>query len=126
MGTCQTLPCLKCHYEHLACDTLKLKPQTVLLLRFLCSILSFHLVTPVFFFTSVTVQCTKDAFFIVIVGKDATVPRIDLETISMQGHGPGCTHVDSNSDFAIYYFAVTDCGTEVTVRVSFSLYFLTN
>ncbi|KAM9352393.1 zona pellucida sperm-binding protein 4-like [Symphorus nematophorus] len=61
----------------------------------------------------VTVQCTKDAQFIVVVARDATVPNIDLETISMLGQGQGCTHVDSNSYFAIYQFPVTACGSMV-------------
>ncbi|KAI9529987.1 hypothetical protein NQZ68_008226 [Dissostichus eleginoides] len=62
---------------------------------------------------AVTVQCTKDAQFIVVVAKDATLPNIDLESISLLGQGQGCTHVDSNSDFAIYNFPVTTCGSVV-------------
>uniref|UniRef100_H3BXB2 ZP domain-containing protein n=1 Tax=Tetraodon nigroviridis TaxID=99883 RepID=H3BXB2_TETNG len=61
----------------------------------------------------VTVQCTKDGYFIVVVAKDATLPALDLNTISLYGEGPSCTYVDSNSEFAIYYFAVTQCGTLV-------------
>lgn len=68
---------------------------------------------------AVTVQCTKDGYFIVVVAKDATLPSLDLSTIAMYGHGPSCTYVDSNSEFAIYYFAVTQCGTLVKVRVQF-------
>ncbi|KAJ4937601.1 hypothetical protein JOQ06_002234 [Pogonophryne albipinna] len=62
---------------------------------------------------AVTVQCTKDAQFIVVVAKDATLPNIDLESISLLGQGQGCTHVDSNSDFAIYNFPVSTCGSVV-------------
>ncbi|KAF3854665.1 hypothetical protein F7725_022720 [Dissostichus mawsoni] len=62
---------------------------------------------------AVTVQCTKDAQFIVVVARDATLPNIDLESISLLGQGQGCTHVDSNSDFAIYNFPVTTCGSVV-------------
>lgn len=71
------------------------------------------------FLSTVTVQCTKDGHFIVVVAKDATLPSLDLNTISMYGEGPSCTYVDSNSEFAIYYFAVTECGTLVKVRVQF-------
>lgn len=60
-----------------------------------------------------TVQCTKDAQFIVVVARDATLPNIDLESISLLGGGQGCTHVDSNSAFAIYQFPVTGCGSVV-------------
>lgn len=63
-----------------------------------------------------TVQCTKDGQFIVVVAKDVTLPHIDLETISLWEGGPGCTHVDSNSIFAIYFFPVTACGTVVMVK----------
>ncbi|KAG7523212.1 hypothetical protein JOB18_041911 [Solea senegalensis] len=66
-----------------------------------------------FFGKAVTIQCTKDAQFIVVVARDATLPNIDLESISMLGEGQGCTHVDSNSAFAIYQFAVTGCGSVV-------------
>lgn len=69
------------------------------------------------FLPPVTVQCTKDAYFIVIVARDSTIPSIDLESVLLMGSGPGCTHVDSNSDFAIYFFPVTDCGTIVLVRI---------
>ncbi|XP_051808021.1 zona pellucida sperm-binding protein 4-like [Acanthochromis polyacanthus] len=67
-----------------------------------------------YFGKAVTVQCTKDAKFIVVVAKDATLPNVDLEAISLLGDGQGCTHVDSNSQFAIYQFPVTACGTLVT------------
>ncbi|XP_039990082.1 zona pellucida sperm-binding protein 1-like isoform X2 [Xiphias gladius] len=66
-----------------------------------------------YFGKAVTVQCTKDAQFIVVVAKDATLPNIDLESISLLEGGQGCTHVDSNSDFAIYHFPVTACGSLV-------------
>ncbi|XP_037109201.1 uncharacterized protein LOC119123915 isoform X1 [Syngnathus acus] len=66
-----------------------------------------------YFGKMVTVQCTKDGQFIVVVARHATLPNIDLETISMLGDGPGCTSTDSNSAFAIYQFPVTTCGTVV-------------
>uniref|UniRef100_A0A7N6AE56 Zona pellucida sperm-binding protein 4 n=1 Tax=Anabas testudineus TaxID=64144 RepID=A0A7N6AE56_ANATE len=67
-----------------------------------------------YFGKAVTVQCTKDAQFIVVVARDATLPYIDLGSISLLGAGAGCTNVDSNSGFAIYQFPVTACGTTVT------------
>ncbi|XP_061896729.1 AT-rich interactive domain-containing protein 1A-like [Entelurus aequoreus] len=66
-----------------------------------------------YFGKSVTVQCTKDGQFIVVVAKESTVPVIDLETISLIEDGQGCTHVDSNSAFVIYQFPVTRCGTVI-------------
>ncbi|XP_040894128.1 zona pellucida sperm-binding protein 1-like [Toxotes jaculatrix] len=66
-----------------------------------------------YFGKAVTVQCTKDAHFIVVVARDATLPNIDLESISLLEGGQRCTHVDSNSGFAIYHFPVTACGSVV-------------
>ncbi|CAL8295461.1 unnamed protein product [Boreogadus saida] len=63
---------------------------------------------------AVTVQCTKDASFIVVAARDATLPNIDLESISLMSSEPDCTHVDFNSQFAIYHFPVTSCGSVVT------------
>ncbi|XP_031713589.1 zona pellucida sperm-binding protein 4-like [Anarrhichthys ocellatus] len=66
-----------------------------------------------YFGKAVTVQCTKDGQFIVVVARDATLPNIDLESITLLEQGTGCTHVDSNSAFAIFNFPVTDCGSTV-------------
>ncbi|XP_051917533.1 protein pygopus-like [Hippocampus zosterae] len=75
-----------------------------------------------YFGKTVTVQCTKDAQFIVVVARDATLPSIDLETFSLLGDGPGCMPVDSNSVFAIYQFPVTTCGTVVTEEPGMIIY----
>ncbi|XP_077373079.1 zona pellucida sperm-binding protein 4-like [Festucalex cinctus] len=66
-----------------------------------------------YFGKSVTVQCTKDAQFILVVARDATLPKIDIDTISLMAEGPSCTQVDSNSAFSIYQFPVTACGSIV-------------
>uniref|UniRef100_A0A672JGU7 Zona pellucida sperm-binding protein 4 n=1 Tax=Salarias fasciatus TaxID=181472 RepID=A0A672JGU7_SALFA len=66
-----------------------------------------------YFGKAVTVQCTKDGQFIVVVAKDATLPKLNTDTISLLGSGPGCSCVDSNSAFAIYQFPVSACGTLV-------------
>lgn len=68
----------------------------------------------------VTLQCTKDAHFIVVFAKDATLPNIDVESVSLLAQGQGCTHVDSNSAFGIFHFPVTGCGSVVTVRPNLS------
>ncbi|XP_037109208.1 zona pellucida sperm-binding protein 4-like [Syngnathus acus] len=62
---------------------------------------------------SVTIQCTKDAQFILVVARDATLPNLDIGSISMLGDGPECTQIDSNSAFSIYQFPVSSCGTIV-------------
>lgn len=68
------------------------------------------------FLSPVTVQCTRDAQFIVVVAKDITLPHLDLQTTSLAAGGPGCSYVDSNSAFAIYQFPVTACGTTFMVK----------
>uniref|UniRef100_A0A667XU31 Zona pellucida sperm-binding protein 4 n=1 Tax=Myripristis murdjan TaxID=586833 RepID=A0A667XU31_9TELE len=60
---------------------------------------------------AVTLQCTKDAQFILVVARDATLPNIDLESVALLGEGQGCTPVGTTSAFAIYQFPVTACGT---------------
>uniref|UniRef100_A0A8D3E9Y7 Zona pellucida sperm-binding protein 4 n=1 Tax=Scophthalmus maximus TaxID=52904 RepID=A0A8D3E9Y7_SCOMX len=60
---------------------------------------------------SVTLQCTKDAQFILVVARDATIPNLDLETISFLGNDPSCSPMGTSSAFAIYQFPVTACGT---------------
>ncbi|CAN9499178.1 unnamed protein product [Ophioblennius macclurei] len=66
-----------------------------------------------YFGKAVTVQCTKDGQFIVVVAKDATLPKLDTDTVSLLGTGTSCSCVDSNSAFSIYQFPVTACGTLV-------------
>ncbi|KAI4825872.1 hypothetical protein KUCAC02_021536 [Chaenocephalus aceratus] len=60
---------------------------------------------------SVTLQCTRDGQFVMVVAKDATLPNLDLETVSLLGGGENCNSVDTTSAFAIYQFPVTACGT---------------
>lgn len=87
--------------------------------------LSFLNLSTLVFVPPVTVQCTKDAHFIVVFAKDSTLPYIDVESLSLLEQGQGCTHVDSNSVFGIYHFPVTGCGSVVTVRPNL-LYFPTS
>ncbi|XP_042352035.1 zona pellucida sperm-binding protein 4-like [Plectropomus leopardus] len=64
-----------------------------------------------FYGKSVTLQCTKDAQMIVVVARDATLPNIDLESITFLGNDQNCSPVGTTSAFAIYQFPVTACGT---------------
>lgn len=74
------------------------------------------------FFSPVTVQCTRDGQFVVVVARDATLPHIDVDSISLlETNGPSCTPVDFTSAFAIFQFPVTACGT--TIKVGCDLYF---
>ncbi|KAI5614157.1 zona pellucida glycoprotein 2, like 1 precursor, partial [Silurus asotus] len=51
---------------------------------------------------TVTVQCTLDGQFVLVVARDTTLPRISLSSISMLGGNAGpCSPVDSNAVFAV-------------------------
>lgn len=64
----------------------------------------------------VTVQCTRDGQFVVVVARDATLPPTDVNSISLlRTDEVFCSPVDSTSAFAIFQFPVTACGTTVTV-----------
>nr|BCD71193.1 egg envelope protein [Schizodon intermedius] len=71
----------------------------------------------------VTVHCTLDGQFVLVVARDATVPRISLDSISLLGGKSGpCSPVDSNTAFAIYQFPVTACGTNMMVQGGYVVY----
>jgi len=67
---------------------------------------------------TVTLQCTKDAQMIVVVARDATLPHIDLPSVSFLGDEPMCEAVGVTSAFAIYQFPLTACGTLLMVNVA--------
>lgn len=66
-----------------------------------------------FFGKSVTVQCTRDGYFIVVVARDATQPGIDFDTLNLIGQGEECRQKASNLYFSVFHFPVTACGTEI-------------
>lgn len=60
----------------------------------------------------VTVQCTGDGQFVVVVARDATWPYMEVDSISLlETTDPSCAAVDFTSVFAIFQFPVTACGT---------------
>lgn len=63
---------------------------------------------------AVTLQCTKDGQFIVVIARDATLPHIDLQSIHFNGMDQSCQPVDTTTAFVIYQFPVTACGTIMT------------
>ncbi|XP_068460061.1 zona pellucida sperm-binding protein 4-like [Clinocottus analis] len=71
---------------------------------------------------AVTLQCTKDAQMIVVVARDATLPNIDLESVSFLAEDPTCNPVGVTSAFAIYQFPVTACGTVMTEEPGVIIY----
>ncbi|XP_029970120.1 zona pellucida sperm-binding protein 4-like [Salarias fasciatus] len=61
---------------------------------------------------AVTVQCTRDGQFVVVAARDATLPPIDVDSISLlEMNDDSCAPADANSEFVIFQFPVTACGT---------------
>ncbi|TTH99996.1 Zona pellucida sperm-binding protein 4 [Bagarius yarrelli] len=72
---------------------------------------------------TVTVQCTLDGQIVLVAARDATLPKISLDSIHLLGGNTGpCSPVDSNSVFAVYQFPVTACGTTVMVQGGYVVY----
>ncbi|XP_068595989.1 zona pellucida sperm-binding protein 4-like [Brachionichthys hirsutus] len=59
----------------------------------------------------VTLQCTKDAQFILAVSRDATLPSLDLDSIAFHEIGEACKPKSKTAAFVIYQFPVSHCGT---------------
>ncbi|XP_057194384.1 zona pellucida glycoprotein 2, like 2 isoform X1 [Triplophysa rosa] len=64
---------------------------------------------------AVTLQCTRDGQFVLVVARDATLPRISLDSIHLLEDDPSghCTSVGTTATFAIYQFPVSSCGTKM-------------
>uniref|UniRef100_A0A8C9RH43 Zona pellucida sperm-binding protein 4 n=1 Tax=Scleropages formosus TaxID=113540 RepID=A0A8C9RH43_SCLFO len=72
---------------------------------------------------AVTVQCTMDGQFVVVVAKESTVPQLDLASISLlEGKEAPCSPVATTDNFAIYNFPVMACGTISKVEGDYLMY----
>uniref|UniRef100_A0A3P8XUF9 Zona pellucida sperm-binding protein 4 n=1 Tax=Esox lucius TaxID=8010 RepID=A0A3P8XUF9_ESOLU len=72
---------------------------------------------------AVTVQCTKDAQFVLVVSREATWPKINIDSISLLGENDSpCIPVGITSAFAIYQFPVTACGTTLKEESGYVVY----
>ncbi|KAF4080203.1 hypothetical protein AMELA_G00167670 [Ameiurus melas] len=72
---------------------------------------------------AVTVQCTMDGQFVLVISRDVTIPSISLDNICiLEATGSPCTAVDGNDDFAIYQFPVTACGAKMKVEGDYIVY----
>ncbi|XP_074545483.1 zona pellucida sperm-binding protein 4-like [Halichoeres trimaculatus] len=72
---------------------------------------------------AVTVQCTRDGQFVVVLARDATLPPIDVESVSLlETNDPLCSPVDYTSMFAIFQFPVTACGTTIKEEGGYVVY----
>ncbi|XP_061835881.1 zona pellucida sperm-binding protein 4-like isoform X2 [Nerophis lumbriciformis] len=72
---------------------------------------------------AVTVQCTKDGQFVVVVARESTLPPVDVNSVSLlETNDPSCSAVDVSSTFAIFQFAMTLCGTTVKEEDGYVVY----
>ncbi|XP_029380649.1 zona pellucida sperm-binding protein 4-like [Echeneis naucrates] len=72
---------------------------------------------------AVTVQCTRDGQFVVAVARDATVPEIDVDSVSLlETNNPACTTVSVTPAYALFQFPVTACGTTLKEESDFVVY----
>lgn len=72
---------------------------------------------------AVTVQCTRDGQFLVIVARDATLPHIDLASMSLlESDHESCSPAGVTSAFTIFQFAVTQCGTRISEEDGYIIY----
>lgn len=61
-----------------------------------------------------TVQCTRDGQFVVVVARDATDPKLDVDSVGLlNSESSFCSAVDYTASFAVFQFPVTECGTVV-------------
>ncbi|KAJ0058806.1 hypothetical protein NL108_000528, partial [Boleophthalmus pectinirostris] len=70
-----------------------------------------------------TLQCTRDGQFVVVVARDATLPRIDVDSVSLlESDRESCSPVGVTAAFTIFQFAVTQCGTRITEEDGYIVY----
>lgn len=71
-----------------------------------------------FFKLSVATLHCKNGQIILVVARDATVPSINLDTVSLLGDTSSSCRPHINPAFIVYQFNPDECGTEVTVRIA--------
>ncbi|KAG2465793.1 ZP4 protein, partial [Polypterus senegalus] len=72
------------------------------------------LALPCYYANDVTVQCTLDGRFVVVVSEKVTLPPLDLGSIQLvDSSSPSCSPVTSLSTFVVYQFPVSSCGSTV-------------
>ncbi|XP_039608308.1 zona pellucida sperm-binding protein 4-like isoform X2 [Polypterus senegalus] len=72
--------------------------------------------SPCYYANDVTVQCTLDGQFVVVVSENVTLPPLDLGSIQLvDSSSPSCSPVTSLSSFVMYQFPVSACGSTVQV-----------
>ncbi|XP_039608931.1 zona pellucida sperm-binding protein 4-like, partial [Polypterus senegalus] len=72
--------------------------------------------SPCYYANDVTVQCTLDGQFVVVVSEKVTLPPLNLGSIQLVNSSyPSCSPVTSLPSFVVYQFPVSACGSTVQV-----------
>ncbi|XP_026230953.1 zona pellucida sperm-binding protein 4-like [Anabas testudineus] len=72
---------------------------------------------------AVTVQCTRDGQFVVVIAREVTLPHTDMNSVSLlEADDPSCSPVDETSAFVIFQFHVTACGTTIKEEDGYIVY----
>ncbi|XP_028988149.1 zona pellucida sperm-binding protein 4-like [Betta splendens] len=63
---------------------------------------------------AVTLQCTRDGQFVVVLARRATLPNVDVNSVTLlETDDPSCRPAGETAAFVIFQFPVTACGTTV-------------
>ncbi|KAG9338382.1 hypothetical protein JZ751_025786, partial [Albula glossodonta] len=73
---------------------------------------------------NLTVQCLRDGQFMVVVASDTTVPRLNLDTVSLlvEGNVEPCAPISITPGFAVFRFPVSACGTTIREEGDYVVY----
>ncbi|XP_066574921.1 zona pellucida sperm-binding protein 4-like isoform X1 [Amia ocellicauda] len=67
---------------------------------------------PCYYSNEVTVQCTEDGQFVVVVPRNVTTPPLSLGTVTLlEGQSAPCSPVGTTASFALFQFPVSACGS---------------
>ncbi|KAM3853649.1 zona pellucida sperm-binding protein 1 [Vipera latastei] len=72
-------------------------------------------VTPCYYGNTVTVQCLRDGYFILVISRDMLDYPIILESVKLSYAQAGCSPVRKTESFLVFRFSLTQCGTTVQV-----------
>nr|XP_055068131.1 zona pellucida glycoprotein 2, like 2 [Misgurnus anguillicaudatus] len=109
--------CVLEQYERIACGETDITPEE-------CDAISCcYDGRGCYYAKAVTLQCTRDGQFVLVVARDATMPPISLDSIHMvESVSSECASVETTANFAIYQFPVSSCGTQMKEENHYIVY----
>ncbi|XP_026575933.1 zona pellucida sperm-binding protein 1 [Pseudonaja textilis] len=72
-------------------------------------------VTPCYYGNTVTVQCLRDGYFILVISRDMLDYPIILESVRLSYAQADCSPIRKTESFLVFRFPLTQCGTTVQV-----------